>query len=75
MEAIYFYSEKLAASLNSWYRSYGVLCETLLAWKAAMELAGVKASGWETRVQAVEGLFSLRLTGITTDTEKSRPTF
>ena len=61
MEAIYFYSEKLPASLNNWYGSYGVLCETLLAWKSAMELAGVKVREWETRVQAVEGLFCLRL--------------
>lgn len=61
MEAIYLYWEKLSASLNNWYGSYGVLCETLLAWKSAMELAGVKAREWETWVQAVEGFFCLRL--------------
>lgn len=61
MEALYFYSEKLSASLNSWYGSYGVLRETLSAWKSAMELAGVKASERELRVQAVEGLFCSRL--------------
>lgn len=60
MEAISFYSERLPASLNNWYRSYGTLCETLLAWMSAMELAGVNASEWETPVQVVEGLLWLR---------------
>lgn len=74
MEAIYFYSGKLPASLNSWYGSFGLLCETLFAWKSAMELAGAKASSVGDSGTG-GGRTLLFETGITLDTEKSRSTF